>query len=92
MLVYECLMIMLMLCKSSYARLTPEVLQQGPVTTDRTRPVTLNPYWYLTILDRTLNPQGPVSTDRTCPVVEFLLWNLTGVDRTLVLSVRSRQT
>ena len=27
MLVYECLMIMLMLCKSSYARLTPEVLQ-----------------------------------------------------------------
>ena len=26
MLVYECLMIMLMLCKSSYARLTPEVL------------------------------------------------------------------
>ena len=27
MLVYECLIIMLMLCKSSYARLTPEVLQ-----------------------------------------------------------------
>ena len=27
MLIYECLMIMLMLCKSSYARLTPEVLQ-----------------------------------------------------------------
>ena len=27
MLVYECLMIMLMLCKSSYARLTPRVLQ-----------------------------------------------------------------
>ena len=26
MLVYECMMIMLMLCKSSYARLTPEVL------------------------------------------------------------------
>ena len=26
MLVYECLMIMLMLCKSSYARLTPRVL------------------------------------------------------------------
>ena len=26
MLVYECVMIMLMLCKSSYARLTPEVL------------------------------------------------------------------
>ena len=28
MLVYECLMIMLMLCKSSYARLTPRVLHQ----------------------------------------------------------------
>ena len=27
MLVYGCVMIMLMLCKSSYARLTPEVLQ-----------------------------------------------------------------
>ena len=27
MMVYECLMLMLMLCKSSYARLTPEVLQ-----------------------------------------------------------------
>ena len=27
MLVYECVMIMLMLCKSSYARLTPKVLQ-----------------------------------------------------------------
>jgi len=27
MLVYECVMIMLMLCKSSYARLTPDVLQ-----------------------------------------------------------------
>ena len=26
MMVYECLMLMLMLCKSSYARLTPEVL------------------------------------------------------------------
>ena len=26
-MVYECLMLMLMLCKSSYARLTPEVLQ-----------------------------------------------------------------
>ena len=25
-LIYECFMIMLMLCKSSYARLTPEVL------------------------------------------------------------------
>ena len=31
MLVYECVMIMLMLCKSSYARLTPEVLQWGDV-------------------------------------------------------------
>ena len=28
MLVYECLMIMLMLCKSSYAMLIPEVLQR----------------------------------------------------------------
>ena len=36
---------------------------QGPVTPDRTRPVALNPYWNLTVLDRTLNPQGPVSTD-----------------------------
>jgi len=27
-LIYECFMIMLMLCKSSYARLTPRVLQQ----------------------------------------------------------------
>ena len=53
---------------------------QGPVTTDRTHPVTLNPYWNLTVLDRTLNPQGPVA--------DFLLWNLTGVDRTLDLSVR----
>ena len=61
---------------------------QGPVTTDRTRPVALNPYWNLTVLDRTLN-QGPVSTDRTRPVADCLLWNLTGVDRTLVLSVRS---
>ena len=26
-LIYECFMIMLMLCKSSYARLTPKVLQ-----------------------------------------------------------------
>ena len=26
MMIYECLMLMLMLCKSSYARLTPEVL------------------------------------------------------------------
>ena len=29
-MIYECLMLMLMLCKSSYARLTPEVLQFGP--------------------------------------------------------------
>ena len=29
-LIYECFMIMLMLCKSSYARLTPEVLQRQP--------------------------------------------------------------
>jgi len=29
-LIYECFMIMRMLCKSSYARLTPEVLQQVP--------------------------------------------------------------
>ena len=55
---------------------------QGPVTPDRTRPVALNPYWNLTILDRTLNLQGPVA--------DSLLWNLTGVDRTLPLSVRSR--
>ena len=27
MMIYECLMLMLMLCKLSYARLTPEVLQ-----------------------------------------------------------------
>ena len=26
-MIYECLMLMLMLCESSYARLTPEVLQ-----------------------------------------------------------------
>ena len=61
---------------------------QGPITTDRTRPVALNPYWNLTVLDRTLN-QGPVSIDRTRPVADCLLWNLTGVDRTLPLSVRS---
>ena len=30
MMIYECLMLMLMLCKSSYARLTPEVLQPVP--------------------------------------------------------------
>ena len=41
---------------------------QGPITTDRTRLVALNPYWNLTVSDRTLNPQGPVSTDRTRPV------------------------
>ena len=29
-MIYECLMLMLMLCKSSYARLTPEVLQISP--------------------------------------------------------------
>ena len=29
MMVYECLMLMLMLCKSSYARLTPEVLHNA---------------------------------------------------------------
>ena len=62
---------------------------QGLVTTDRTRPVALNPYWNLTVLDRTLNPQGPVSTYRTRPVVDSLLWNLTGVDRMLPFSVRS---
>ena len=54
---------------------------QGPVTTDRTCPVALNPYWNLTVLDRTMNPQGLV--------IDSLLWNLTGVDRTLVFSVRS---
>jgi len=32
MLVYECLMIMLVLCKSSYARLTPRVLQRWSST------------------------------------------------------------
>ena len=62
---------------------------QGPITTDRTRLITLNPHWMLTVLDRTLNPQGPVSTDRTRPVTEFFFWYLTGVDRTLDLSVRS---
>ena len=46
---------------------------QGPITTDRTRLVALNPYWNLTVLDRTLNPQGPVSTYRTRPVVDSLL-------------------
>ena len=29
-MIYECLMLMLMLCKSSYARLTPEVLHSFP--------------------------------------------------------------
>ena len=62
---------------------------QGPVTTDRTRPVALNPYWNLTILNRTLNPQGPVSTDQTRPVADFLLWNFTGVDQMLPFSVWS---
>ena len=28
-MIYECLMLMLMLCKSSYARLTPEVLHNA---------------------------------------------------------------
>ena len=54
---------------------------QGPITIDRTRPVALNPYWNLTVLDWTMNPQGPVE--------DSLFWNLTGVDRTLPLSVRS---
>ena len=62
---------------------------QGPVTPDRTHPVALNPYWNLTVLDRTTNPQGPIITDRTRPVKDSLLWNLTGVDRTLPFSVRS---
>ena len=62
---------------------------QGPITTNWTRLVALNPHWMLTILDRTLDPQGPVSIDRTRLVADFLLWNLTGVDRTLPLSVRS---
>ena len=62
---------------------------QGPVTTDRTRPVPFFPHWMLIVLDRTLNPLGPVSTDRTRPVTDSLLWNLTGVDWTLPLSVRS---
>ena len=62
---------------------------QGLVTTDRTRPVALNPYWNLTVLDHTLNPQGSVSTDWTCLVTDSLLWNLTGVDRTLDFSVWS---
>ena len=42
---------------------------QGPVTTDRMRPVTLNPYWNLTVLDRMLNPQGLVRTDWTHSVI-----------------------
>ena len=46
---------------------------QGPVTPDRTRPVALNPYWNLTVLDRTTNPQGPVSTDRMRLVKDSLL-------------------
>ena len=40
MMIYECLMLMLMLCKSSYARLTPEVLQfQSNMEALRTEPV-----------------------------------------------------
>ena len=35
MMIYECLMLMLMLCKSSYARLTPEVLHRLPLHSDR---------------------------------------------------------
>ena len=62
---------------------------QGPVTTDRTRPVPFFPHWMLSVLDRTLDPQGPVSTDRTRPVADSLFWNHTGVDWTLPLSVRS---
>ena len=62
---------------------------QGPVTTDRTRPVPFFPYWMLTVLDQTLDPQGPVSTDRMRPVADSLFWNLTGVDRMLPLNVRS---
>ena len=54
---------------------------QGPITTDRTRPVALNPHWNLTVLDRTMNPQGLV--------IDSLLWNLTRVDRMLSLSIRS---
>ena len=46
---------------------------QGPVTTDRTRPVPFFPHWMLTVLDRTLDPQGPISTDRTRPVADSLL-------------------
>ena len=56
---------------------------QGPVTTDRMRPVPFSPHWMLTVLDRTLDPQGPVSTDRTRPVTFFPHWNLTVLDRTL---------
>ena len=62
---------------------------QGPITTNRTRPVPFFPHWMLTVLDRTLDPQGPVSTDRTRPVAFFPHWNLTGVDRKLALNVRS---
>ena len=46
---------------------------QGPVTPDRTRPVALNPYWNLTVLDQMLNLQRPVNTDRTRPVTDSLL-------------------
>ena len=46
---------------------------QGLITTDRTRPVALNPHWNLTVLDRTLDPQGLISIDRTRSVEDFLL-------------------
>ena len=36
--IYECLMIMLMLCKSSYARLTPRVLQSDLNAISKTKP------------------------------------------------------
>ena len=62
---------------------------QGPISTVWTRPVAFSPHWYLTVLDRMLDPQGPVRIDQTRPVADFLLWNLIGVDRTLVLSIRS---
>ena len=62
---------------------------QGKITTDRTRPIALNPHWMLTVLDRTLDPQGLVRIDRPRPIIDSLFWNLAGVDRTLVPSVRS---
>ena len=36
----------------------------GSITTDRTRPVALNPHWMLTVLDRTLARVHPVLTGR----------------------------